>query len=271
MNGQEVREALHSGRRVYGTCIASTSPLWPKVVTRLGIDFVFICTEHFPISRDTLSWRCQTYKALNLAPIVRIPEPDPCRAAMVLDGGTSGIIAPYVETVEEVQALRGAVKLRPLKGKRREDFLAGRAELEPELAQYLADWNANNVLVVNIESRPALEALDDILSVPQLDAVLVGPHDLSLSLGIPEQYDHPEFDRTIRTIIRKAREHSVGVGVHFWADVERQLSWAGDGANFIVHGTDMTKFGGTMREDFAALRKALGDEVGPSEGKEAVV
>jgi 4-hydroxy-2-oxoheptanedioate aldolase len=271
MNGSEVREALHNGRRVYGTCITSAAPLWPRVVTQIGIDFVFICTEHFPIPRDTLSWMCQTYKALNLAPIVRIPEPDPYQAEMVLGDGASGIIAPYVETPEQVQALRGAVKLRPLKGKRRYDFLSGRAELELELSRYLEDYNAENVLVVNIESVPAVEALDEILSVPQLDAVLVGPHDLSTSLGVPEQYDDPEFNRTIRTIIRKAREHNVGAGVHFWAEVDRQLGWAADGANLIMHGTDMTKFANAMRDDFTALRKALGDERSQPKGRDLIV
>lgn len=75
------------------------------------------------------------------------------------------------------------------------DLLSGKADLEPELESYLREWNADNFLVVNIESTPALEALDDILTVPGLDAVQIGPHDLSCSLGIPEQYEHPRFNK----------------------------------------------------------------------------
>ena len=125
MNGKQLVNALHEGTRVYGTAILSTSPHWPEAVRTSGVDFVFIDTEHIPIERNTLSWMCRTYRALNLAPVVRIPAPDPYQAAMVLDGGASGVLAPYIETPEQVRALRGAVKFRPLKGRVLEQALAG--------------------------------------------------------------------------------------------------------------------------------------------------
>ena len=260
MNGRELSEALRGGRRVYATLTVSTSPRWPSVVKGLGLDFVFIDTEHTPIPRDKLAWMCETYRAMELAPVVRIPEPDPYLACMVLDGGACGVIAPYVETVEQVQALRGAVKLRPLKGKRLADALSGKAQLEPEVAAYLADNNAGNVLIVNIESRPAIEALDDLLAVPGLDAVLIGPHDLSINLGVPEQYDHPVFNEAVRDVIRRARAKGVGAGVHFWPNVEKQIDWGRDGANIIIHGSDLQRFSGAIQEDIGAIREALGDQ-----------
>jgi len=265
MNGQELSAALRSGRRVYGTAILSTSARWPRVVQKLGLDFVFIDTEHTPIEREQLAWMCQAYDALGLTPIVRIPAPDPYQACVVLDGGAKGVIAPYVETVQEVQALRGAVKLRPLKGQRLRQALTGEAHLPGDLAAYLNRWNTGNVLIINIESLPALEALDDILAVPQLDAVLIGPHDLSISLGIPEQYRHPLFDETVKTIIGKARRHQVGVGIHFFAGRDQEIEWAKAGANFIVHSTDLTLFSQAMAADLAAMKEAL-DEGKPQGG-----
>ena len=271
MDGRELSESLRSGRRVYGTAILSPSPRWVGAVRGSGLDFVFIDTEHIPIGRHQLSWMCQAYGAVGVAPIVRVPKPDPFEATKVLDGGAQGVIFPYVESVEQVQALRGATKLRPLKGQRLQAVITGEQELEPELADYLARRNASSVMVVNIESVPAVEALDDILAVPGLDAVLIGPHDLSCSLGIPEQYGHPRFDETVRLIFRKAREAGVGAGIHFWAKLDQEIAWGRAGANLMVHSSDVGLFADALRRDLAALREALGEDAsaGP-EGDEAV-
>ncbi|MEM7561113.1 MAG: aldolase/citrate lyase family protein, partial [Planctomycetota bacterium] len=184
-------------------------------VATCDLDFVFIDTEHIAIDRAQLSWMCQTYAALNVPQLVRIPSPDPDNAPMVLDGGAAGVIAPYVESVEQVQTLRGAVKLRPIKGKKQQAILAGETA-GTELEHYLRERASKSLLIVNIESTPAIEALDEILQVPDLDGVLIGPHDLSCSLGVPEQYEHPDFLAACETIFRKARAAGVGAGIHFW-------------------------------------------------------
>src|SRR5208282_2021481 len=98
------------------------------------------------------------------------------------------------ETADQIRALAGAVKLRPLKGRRLQEALRDRNSLEPELREYVDNRNADKILIANIESVPAIENLHEICSVPGLDAVLIGPHDLSCSLGVPEQYQHPRFD-----------------------------------------------------------------------------
>jgi len=266
MNGRELCEALHSGRRVYGTCILSPSPKWPGAVAGLGVDFVFLDTEHTAQEREKLSWMCQGYRALGIAPIVRVPKPDPFWATMALDGGAAGVIFPYVESPEQVRALVGATKLRPLKGERLAGALDGTAALEPELADYLANRNAGTVAIVNIESTPAIAALDDILAVPGLDAVLIGPHDLSCSLGIPEQYSHPRFDEAVRTIVRKARAAGVGAGIHYWVSIDQEADWARDGLNLIIHSTDVVLLAQAFRADLARLKSELGDEETEAQG-----
>lgn len=264
MRGRDLRAALRRGDRVYATCITSPSAKWPPMVAGMGLDFVFIDTEHIPLGRETLAWMCQAYKALGLPPIVRVPKPDPYQACVALDGGASGVIFPYVESVEEVRALRGAVKLRPLKGRRLQRVLAGKDELDATTRDYLARWNEDNVLIVNIESQAALDALDELLAVPDVDALLVGPHDLSINLGIPEQYDHPKFREAISTIIRKARAAGVGAGLHFSDSLEPQIGWAREGANLIIHSSDFKAAGDLLTARIRELREALGDARGTS-------
>lgn len=256
-NAPALRQRLLAGQPVFGTLIVSPSPRWPDVVRHSGLDFVFIDTEHIALDRDRLSWMCQTYSALGLPPLVRIPSPDPFAATMVLDGGAAGVIAPYVESTEQVQALRGAVKLRPLKGQRLLETLDGNP-LEPELAAYLENHTADRLLIVNIESVPAINALDSILAVPGLDGVLIGPHDLSCSLGIPERYDHPQFVTACETIFRKARAVGVGAGIHFWGDVSHQVDWLRRGANLLIHSGDIMLFQKHLRADLQAIKHAAG-------------
>ena len=257
MTPAALRERLIAGETVFGTLIVSPSPRWPDVVRDCGLDFVFIDTEHVALDRAELSWMCQTYAGIGLPPLVRIPSPDPYAANMVLDGGAAGVIAPYVETMEQVQAMRGAVKLRPIKGQKLRQMLDG-TEVEPDLKSYMDDGAKNRLLIVNIESGPAIEALDEILAVPDLDAVLIGPHDLSCSLDVPEQWEHPRFLSACETILRKARAANVGAGVHFWGTLEQQVRFLKLGANLLIHSADITLFQKHLRAELEAIKQAAG-------------
>jgi len=259
MNGQEICSALKEGKRIYGTLIVSTSPRWLVEVKKIGLDFVFIDTEHIAIDMEKLSWMCWTYRGMNLAPIVRIPSPDPYQACKALDVGASGIIAPYVETVEEVKALVGAVKFRPIKGEKLRNVLNKKESFETGLKHYLQERNEGNVLIVNIESTPAVENLESIIKVSGLDAILIGPHDLSCSLGIPEQYRHPQFVKCVKMIIKKARDNNVGVGIHYWEEIEEEIKWIKGGTNLIVHSSDIDVFSENMRTDFQKIKQELGE------------
>ena len=256
-------EALRSGQRVYGTMIVSPSPRWLDHVPQLGLDYVFIDQEHIALDRQTASWMCRAYAGRGLAPLIRIPKPDPTLACMALDGGAAGIVAPYVETAEQVQSLRGAVKLRPLKGERLRNVLSGAEEPEPELKKYLRTCNSGNVLVVNVESKPAFENLDEILSVPGLDAVLIGPHDLSVSLGIPEQYFDPKFEAIVEEIIMTARAKKVGVGFHtaYPQGIEQEIRWIRKGMNMILHLADLMAFCSKMGDDIQRIKAEVGNHI----------
>lgn len=271
MNGKEFRQRLHQGERVYGTFISVSTPAWASVTKGTGIDFAFIGAEHVPHDRVELAWMCRTFDALGIVPVVRIPSPDPYQACMAYDGGALGVIAPYIETPEQVRALAGAAHFRPLKGARLKGILNGTEEAEPVLAAYLENRSADRTLIINVESVPALEALDEILDVPGLDAVLIGPHDLTTSLGIPEEYKHPRFVEAVETIIGKARAKGLGAGIHatYPHALEHEVRWMKMGMNLIVHWSDMTAFRHAMRQDIDALKAAVGD-IAPSEGIKSI-
>ena len=257
MTPSDLRVSLRLGNNVFGTLIVSPSPKWPEVVATCNLDFVFIDTEHVALDRAQLSWMCRTYSALGIPPLVRIPSPDPHAATMVLDGGAAGVIAPYVESAEQVNALRGAVKMRPIKGKKQDEMLSGK-EVEPALEQYLRDAASKRILIVNIESTPAIDALDDILDVPDLDGVLIGPHDLSCSLGVPEQYDHPVFLQACETIFSKARNAGIGAGIHFWGNTDQQTRLLKLGANMLIHSADISLFQKHLQLELNAIRAVTG-------------
>ncbi len=272
MNGQQMREALHAGRRVYGTLMISPSSRWPAAMSGLPLDFAFIDTEHIPLGRETVVAMCQAYAAVDLAPIVRVPEPNPSLATMAMDGGAHGVIFPYVERPEQVRDLVGAVKYRPLKGRRLADLLERGQPPSADCLDYLDERNGNGVAIINVESIPAIEALDALVAVDGLDAVLVGPHDLSVSLGRPEDYDNDDFDAAVRTILTTARRAGIGAGVHFfWQDIEREIDWIRAGMNLIVHGTDLRSASAALKADLDRLRTAAGDTAPARLGRDDAV
>lgn len=268
----DLKASLQAGQRVYGTLVTSSSPLWPPLIKRTGVDFVFIDTEHASLDRETVSAMCRVYAALGITPIVRIPSPCPYAACQVLDGGAQGVVAPYVETAEQVRDLVGAVKYRPLKGERLHAVLAARESLEPELQAYLDERNSRNLCIVNIESVPAINQLDEILAVKGLDVVLIGPHDLSCSLGIPEQYDAPRFEEAVREIIGKARAAGIAAGIHMvYGAMEQEAAFARHGANFVLHSGDLFLVEQGLRRDLHDLRNRLGDEVATTAQSEPAI
>ncbi len=261
MNATEMREVIASGGRVYGTLVVSPSPHWPEALARAGLDFVFIDTEHIALDRETVSWMCRAYGSAGLAPIVRIPSPDPFAASGMLDAGAAGIIAPYVETVAQARAMRGAVKLAPLKGERLARVLAGDETPEPELADYLTARGRERLLLLNIESTPAVENLDAILAVPGVDGVIVGPHDLSCSLGEPENYTSERFSAAIQEILSKTRGRGLIAGVHFMNCGPTSLAaeWMKWGCNLLVHHADIVLAARGLAEQLNELRTTFGD------------
>jgi 2-keto-3-deoxy-L-rhamnonate aldolase RhmA len=215
MTGEQVRQKLHDGGRVYGTHVCGLShAVANKILATAPLDFAFICNEHMPVDRAETSMLCQHFESLAISPIVRIPFPCARQSAMALDGGANGIVAPYVETVEEVKDLVGAVHYRPIKGRQLRQILDGSQPPGEPTREFLARFNRHHYAIIGIESVAAYENLDALISVPGVDGVFMGPHDLSVSLGAPEQWDNPALLRLIEDVIVRCRKAGIGVGVH---------------------------------------------------------
>jgi len=257
-----LRQKIHRGDMLFGTQVNASSTAYVSKIGEIGLDWVFICSEHAAHDRQTLSWMCKAYSGIGLAPIVRIHNHDPNEATKILDGGAAGIIAPYIETADQVRQLVGATRYRPLKGEKLKRILAGEP-VEPELQKYLDHFNKNHILVANIESQTALDNLDEILAVPGLDAVQSGPHDLSTSLGVPEQYRHPKVMEALHTIFRKARAAGIGACHHqIWPDEEAEVelirgSGPGTGVNMMCHHSDLAIVRRVLTQEISRVRKKL--------------
>ncbi len=254
-----LKEKLQLGHRIYGTAIISPSPLWVGVARQANLDFVFLDTEHIPLGRETIANMCAFYSASGIPTMVRIAYPDPNLACTTLDGGASAILAPYVESSEQVKNLVGAVKYRPLKGEKLQHILNGDEMLDKKLENYITNRCKNNLLFINIESQTAIDHLQKILSVSGLDGVIIGPHDLSCSIGHPEEYTHPVFVKRVKQIIHECNKRNIGVGIHLPEEPVHQVRWAKEGINIILHSSDLTLFGKKLRDDISSIKSELND------------
>lgn len=263
MQGRQIRDCLHAGQRVYGTHVASlTNPLTAAWQADFEYDFAFICNEHMPLDRTETSMMCQLYAAKGVSPIVRVPAPVNHEVTMALDAGAQGIVVPYVETVEQVREMVGAVKYRPIKGRKIRDILSGQEKISDKLARFLDDFNGNNYLIIGIESVEAYENLDALINVPGVDGVFVGPHDVTCSMDIPLEWDNPDFIKVIDDIIVRCRAANIGVGVHLSqmvASDERFIDMMKLGLNWMLYGADVAVLLHEMPRRLKALREAMGD------------
>ncbi len=277
MVGQAFRDALRSGKNVYGTMITSASPKMFDVTLSLNLDYVFFCDEHVSYNPDTLSWMCRAYKAAGITPIVRILEPSPFLATKALDAGAGAILVPYIEKIEDVYELIGAVKYRPLKGEKLKRILYGKEKPTPELETYLKNHNKNHTLLLNIESPAGVANMEEFFKIqsvdgPGVDGIVLGPHDLSTSYNMPEKYLSKEFLELSCGIIQKARACGVAAGGHNGSrgTLDLQSAWAKAGANIIMHSSDMFHFADKMQDDLNRLREIKGDKLNTERSTESI-
>jgi 4-hydroxy-2-oxoheptanedioate aldolase len=267
MNGTRIREKLHRGECVYGTHIVSLmNPVAAAMTATLPMDFAFICTEHMPIDHTEVSMMCQYYAARGISPVVRVPCSDatsPSAINRAIDGGAQGIVVPYVETVQEVQRAVAATKYRPIKGELMRQVIAGEKRLPDKTIAFLERFNAENYLIIGIESVTAIDNLEELVSTAGVDGVFLGPHDITVSMGIPEEYENPQFIDTVEDVIKRCRACSVGVGLHtalFRLKDQTLRRLIDAGLNWLINGADITIMRDAMSAQLRRLRQLAGDE-----------
>jgi 4-hydroxy-2-oxoheptanedioate aldolase len=121
--------------------------------------------------------------------------------------------------------------------------------------KYLEERNRNNVAIIGIESVAAVNNLEDILKVPDIDGIFVGPNDMSISLGVPDQYDRPEYQNTVKGVIDTCESKGIPVLVHQQTP-DLSTYWIEQGARFVLHGTDRRALAEGFRTEFTRLRQA---------------
>lgn len=259
MNGAELKATLKSGGRVFGTMISvNRNPRWVPILDGVGLDYAIIDTEHNPRSRGELGDYLTMFNTSGVVPIVRIPIPDSHYVTMAMDAGAQGVLAPYCETVEEATQVVAAAKWRPLKGEAARHLMETGEHVSDATKTYLEERNKNSVAIIGIESVAAVNNLSEILKVPGIDGIFVGPNDMSISLGFPDQYDRQEYQNTVKHVIDTAGAQGIAVLVHHQTP-ELSSFWIGQGARFILHGTDRRAMAEGFRTEFNHLRKVAGD------------
>ena len=261
MNGAELKDRVQNGGIVYGTMISmGRNPRWGSAFSNFGIDYAIIDTEHSPRGRTDVADFIAAFSFSGVVPIVRIPIPDSHYVTMALDAGAQGILAPYCETVAEAKEVVGAAKWRPLKGELLRKAVDSGEFPSQATKEYLEARNRNNVCIVGIESVPAIENLENILKVGGIDAIFVGPNDLSITLGIPDEYDHPDYEAALREIIAKCQAAGVPTLMHHQT-VPLTIKWLQEGARFVLYSSDARSMHNAYRDEFGAI-KAAGAELG---------
>ena len=204
-----LKTLLDAGDVAFGAQLRFGSPAIAELFGCAGFDCVVFDAEHDPQSQPGILSQIQGLASTSATPIIRVPKNDPDIFRVYLDMGAGGILAPFVKTPEEVEA--GAKGCRyPPRGIR--GFGLDRAGRYGFDDQYFDQANDQVLYMVIIETVEAVEAIDEILSVDGLDGFVVGPFDLSISLGVPRQFDDPRFTSAVEKVVQAAQKAGIPAG-----------------------------------------------------------
>lgn len=255
MSGKLLKEKLKAGEKVYGTMLAiSTSPSVVDSFPDEGMDYVIVTPEHTALDLAEFLPIRYALKEKGIACLARTHGRDLADVARVCDV-FDGVVVPYVEDFEEAKRLAAAAVYRPLKGKVLERVLATGQWPSEATKQSIAEKNAGTVFIPMIESVPAIENLDGICSIPGVDAVFVGPGDLTTNMGIPKKYDHPDLIAALQKVIDIAEKNGVAAGCWF-GEMDQVKRTMEQGARFIHYSNDGKILGDAMKSAFAEMNQA---------------
>jgi 2-keto-3-deoxy-L-rhamnonate aldolase RhmA len=253
--GGVLKEKLRRGQTVFGTFLQyTTNPAIVDVVPDDALDFVIVSAEHNALDLAEFLPVRYALVAKGIACLARTHSREPDDVSKVCDS-FDGVVVPYVEDVEHARRLAAAAVYRPLKGKALERVLTeGKWPSEKTHKYAFEERCANTVFVPMIESVLAVENLEEICAIPGVNAVFVGPNDLTTSMGIPNEYDHPDLVAMIQRIIEVADRSHVAAGSWFGKreQMERTIK---QGSRFVVYSNDGAFLRESMEQSFAQLRK----------------
>lgn len=224
-----------------------------KIVEAAGVDFVLLDMEHGGLELEHLADLIAWFKATPVAPVVRVPGAHYHFIARVMDMGALGIMCPNVESPAQARLLVDAVKYGP-EGKRGLGLgTAHNDYVMPDPPEYLKQANANSTVICQIESVQGVENLDAIAAVQGVDILWVGHYDLTQSMGIVGQFEHPRFLEALAKVPEAARRHGKAAGIQPGSR-EQAAEWMKLGYNVISYGSDIAVYRGALAGAVAAVR-----------------
>lgn len=247
-----ISESVRRGKVLSGLWMATGSPVVAEIAGNAGADWVLLDWEHGLGGEADLIHCLQALRATPAAAIVRVAAPEPHLIKRALDQGANGIMAPWIGTAEQAEQVVRAMRYAP-------DGVRGVAGATPatrygaETQEYLRRANDDLLTVIQIETPEAVEAANAIAAIEGVDVLFVGPSDLSFSMGIHRQVDHPDFRSAIKRVVQACAEHGKKAGI--LANSPEMVQQAiDDGFTFVAYGNDITLLAGGMRDCVRAVR-----------------
>lgn len=255
MNSKLLKEKLLKGDTAYGTMFQhATNPAMVDFLPEGALDFVIVTAEHNALDLAEFLPIRYALASKGIVCLARTHSREPDDVAKVCDS-YDGVVVPYVEDVEHAKRLAAAAVFRPLKGKALDQVLAGGKWPSDQTRRYIQEVKcADTLFIPMIESVAGVENLDAICAIPGVNAVFVGPNDLTVNMGIPNEYDHPDFLAMLKRIIDTSARHHVAAGCWF-GKTDQALRTIRQGAKLVVYANESLMMRNAMDQAFTQLRK----------------
>ena len=222
---------------VLGTFVQISDPTVVEILAGAGFDFVLVDCEHAPLSAESVKGLMIASSATGIVPIVRVEQNNASLVMAPLDSGAVGVQIPHIRTAEDAQNAVTFAKYHPL-GERGVNPHVRGTRYNPEDFQAYIRWsNENTLVVVQVEGAEGVDHIDEILEIKGLDVIFLGPYDLSQSIGVPGEVDHPKVVDQMKSVILKAKRKGMAIGT-FVDDAETAEPWINLGIQYLVIGYD---------------------------------
>jgi 4-hydroxy-2-oxoheptanedioate aldolase len=234
MKTNYVRAKLKRGEPSVGTWLTLPDSIAASLMSRVGFDWLTVELEHTPVTFEIAAQSFAILSAAGTVPLARVPWNHGENIKRVLDTGAWGIVVPMVNSRAEAEAAVSAARYAPLGGRTIGGNLHA-ANFDTDTATYYARANEEILVVLMAEHIKAIEAADEILSVPGIDVVFIGPNDLHNSMGKPPAFDseHKEYVDALKHILKTAKKYGVAPGIHV-ADAAAAKRRIDEGFQFIA-------------------------------------
>lgn len=235
--GNLVRKALLERKLTIGTWIQIGHPAVAEIFSNAGSDWIAVDCEHTDISIGVFTEMARGMYGRGTVPLARVRENDTLAIRQALDAGAQGVIVPLINSAEEARKAINAAKYPP-EGMR--GFAFCRANnWGADFDRYVKTANEDVAVVAMIESRQAVENIDEILAVEGIDGIFIGPYDMSGSYGIIGQISHHKMKDACMVVVEACKRHKKSAGLHIVIPTDKSIRSAiEDGFTFIALGTD---------------------------------